>query len=263
MNVNTDASHPGGVNDSGSDPWLLAIFAAIALPSGWILLSIPLILDLPSEPFVLATLLFGLVVPALLLSRSDPTTSARELLRQAFRVPRPLTILLPALVAIPVLTWVGGRLVGADATIDGDLVVGLLVNVASSIVIVNLWEEMAWTGFVQRRAMARWGTITGSLLTAALFVGIHLPLAFDGNPAAGLAALVVAGIGLRLLVAGTWTWSGHSVIAVAVLHASFNASSELVDSDHDWIRYGVTVLAGLVVAAALVRGRGRGSPGTA
>ncbi len=45
-------------------------------------------------------------------------------------------------------------------------------------IIINIGEEIAWTGFVQRRAMARWGLLGGSLVTALLFAGIHLPLAF-------------------------------------------------------------------------------------
>jgi membrane protease YdiL (CAAX protease family) len=233
----------------------LLVFAAIAVPSGWFFLSIPLLLDLPDAPFVLATLLLGLVLPALVLSRQDPATSARELLRSTFRRPRPVGVLVPALAVVPALTWVGARLAGAEQPLDTDLLVDLAVNIGSSLLIVNLWEEMAWTGFFQRRAMARWGTIAGSLVTAALFVGIHLPLAFHGNPLVGLAALVVSGIGMRFLVAGVWSWSARSTIAVAVLHASFNAAADVVDADHDWIRYVVTLTLGLLVLAALLSRR--------
>jgi membrane protease YdiL (CAAX protease family) len=229
----------------------LLVFAAVALPTGWLLLSLPLLLDAPTEPFVLATLLLGLLAPALWLSRRDP--GARALLRTAFRRPRPLAVLLPALLAVPTLTWLAAYAAGGAEPLDTALVAGLAVNVISSVVIVNLWEELAWTGFFQRRAMARWGTVTGSLVTAALFVGIHLPLALAGDPLLGLAALVVSGVGLRLLVAGTWSWSGRSVLAVAVLHASFNAASGLVEADHDWVRYAVTLVLGALAVPFLVR----------
>ena len=225
----------------------LLTFAAVAVLSGWAFLSVPLVIDLPDAPFVLATLVVGLVVPALALSRRDPATSARRLLRDTFRRPRPLGVLVPALLGVPALTWLGARLAGAEETVDAELLTGLATTSLSSLLIVNLWEEMAWTGFFQHRAMLRWGTVGGSLVTAALFVGIHLPLAFHGDPVVGLVALVVSGIGMRLVVAGLWRWSGRSTIAVAVLHASFNTSEGVVAADHDWIRYAVTAGLGLLV----------------
>ena len=42
-------------------------------------------------------------------------------------------------------------------------------------------------------------------------------------------------------------WSGRSILTVAILHASFNASSELVDADDAWVRYAVTLALGLLV----------------
>ena len=49
----------------------------------------------------------------------------------------------------------------------------------------SLWEETAWSGFVQRRLMNRHGLLVGSLLTAVPFGIIHLPLAFEGDGWAG------------------------------------------------------------------------------
>ena len=36
---------------------------------------------------------------------------------------------------------------------------------------------------------------------------------------------------------------------MALLHASFNVAADFVDTDHDWIRYTVTLLLGLLVLA--------------
>lgn len=96
--------------------------------------------------------------------------------------------------------------------LDADLAIGLAVNVVSSVLIVNLWEELARTGFLQRRATSRWGLAGGSLVAEALFAAIHLPLAFDGADGAD-----GSGVGLRLLVAGFDVWSGRSLLTVAVL----------------------------------------------
>ena len=108
--LSTNPTEPGAMTTMtttpirGLDTRALVPFVAVALPVGWVLLSIPLVADLPVEPFVLATLLLGLVAPALLLTRRDPETTIRALLRDCWRVPRPL-VLLPALLLIPVTTW--------------------------------------------------------------------------------------------------------------------------------------------------------------
>jgi membrane protease YdiL (CAAX protease family) len=143
--------------------------------------------------------------------------------------------------------------------------IGALVNVVSSVLIVNLWEEMVWQGFVQRRVTARWGFVRGALVTAAMFAGIHIALAFadvDGvaDVGRGFIALVVAGIGLRLLLGAVDLWSGRSLLTVAVVHASFNAAADFVDSDADWIRYAVVLLLGLGALAVVARRTARTGP---
>src|SRR3712207_4025497 len=45
----------------------------------------------------------------------------------------------------------------------------------------NLLEEMAWTGFVQTRLMARHGLLRGALLTAIPVFVIHVPLSYETN----------------------------------------------------------------------------------
>ena len=46
--------------------------SVVALPVGWVLLSIPLVVDVPLAPFILATLYLGLVLPAVVLTRRRP-----------------------------------------------------------------------------------------------------------------------------------------------------------------------------------------------
>ena len=237
----------------------LVTFTLVALPVGWVLLSIPLVTGLPLSPFILGTLYLGLVLPAAVLTRRDPHGSLRDLFRDAVRLPRPVWLLVPATLLIPGGTAAAGALLGADtglsASFLGDLA---LANVLSSLIIVNLWEEVAWAGFVQRRAMARWGLAGGSVVTALLFTGIHLPLAFYGADGAGavgynVATMVVAGIGLRLLIGTFDRWGRRSILALGLLHATFNASSELVDAGSDWVRYVVTLTLGLAALAAYRR----------
>ena len=135
-------------------------------------------------------------------------------------------------------------------TLLSDVAVALVLNA----VIINIWEEMVWTGFVQRRAMTRWGELHGSAFTALLFAGIHLPLAFDdahgaGDVLLGLAILIGTGVGLRLIISRLDLWSGRSLLTVGVLHAGFNTSADLVEPEYDWVRIAVTVVLGLAVVA--------------
>jgi hypothetical protein len=74
--------------------------------------------------------------------------------------------------------------------------------------------------------------------------------------------MVVAGIGLRLLIGAFDRWGRGSILALGLLHATFNASAELVGADSDWIRYVVTLALGLATLT-LYRRFGRGAAPTA
>ena len=236
---------------SGAAP--LLAFGAVAVPTGWMLLSVPLLTDLPVEPFVLLTNVFGLLLPALVLTRRAGA-STRALLRDTVRLPRPLAWLLPAVLLLSVVTWSVAALAGVEERVDDAVVASLAVNVASSVLIINLWEELAWAGFAQRRATALWGYPRGALAVAALFAGIHLPLAFydahtAGTVAFNVAALAGSAVGLRLLIGAFDDWTAGSLLTVALLHASFNVSGELLDVDHDWMRYAAVLVLGLLALA--------------
>lgn len=231
-------------------------FVAVALPVGWLLLSVPLVVDLPLEPFILATLLFGLVVPAFVLTRRQPGASVTGLLRDTVRIPRPVWLLVPAALLVPFVTGAVGAPFGADRAPT----TSLLIDVLSSLVIVNLWEEMVWAGYVQRRATGRWGLFGGAALTALLFTGVHLPMSLYGANGVGdvafnIGAMLVAGLGLRLLIGAFDGWTGGSILALGLLHATFNASGDLLVPGADWIRYVVTLGLGLAAYAVAVRTR--------
>jgi membrane protease YdiL (CAAX protease family) len=239
----------------------LITFAAVALPLGWLLLTPPVVLGLPMEPFVLAVNFLGLLAPALLLTwRRAGGAGVRALLGDAVRPPRPVWWIVAAAFALPVTVWTAASTVGGAQPFTGSLVTGFLFNLVSAALIINIWEETAWAGFVQRRAMARWGTVNGSLATVVLFAGIHAPLAFQGassvrDVARGFAILFATGIGLRLLVAAVDAWSAGSLLTIGVLHSAFNATGNLVQPEYDWIRMTVTVVAGVGAVTLLVRSR--------
>ena len=107
----------------------------------------------------------------------------------------------------------------------------------------SLWEETAWSGFVQMRLMERRGLLVGSMLTTIPFAMIHIPLAFETDGWAGTTwseacinwAFVLGAVPFLRYVAGVLLLdTGGSVLAVAVLHASFNASGALNVAPDGW-----------------------------
>lgn len=115
------------------------------------------------------------------------------------------------------------------------LVVGALTG--------NLWEETAWSGFVQGRLMSRHGLLAGSLLTAVPFFVIHLPLAFEAKGWEGTswndafttwALLLVSAPFFRYLIGTVLIDTGGSVLAAGLLHASFNAAGALSVTRGGW-----------------------------
>ena len=98
------------------------------------------------------------------------------------------------------------------------------------------------------------GSGRGALVTSVFFTAIHVPLSFagaDGPREIASNLLLVAGVaaGVRLLVARVDPWCGGSLLTVGVLHSSFNASENLLEADHSWVRIAVTIAVGIGVVA--------------
>ena len=124
---------PSESGDSGELRPLLQ-FAGIAVPVGWVLLTIPLLIDSAVEPFVLGTLLFGLVIPALVLTARSESSSVKGLLRDTIRVPRPLWLLVPAALLIP----------GSYSPIYHDLWFGNVMILMSAALVVGFRYSGTW-----------------------------------------------------------------------------------------------------------------------
>jgi membrane protease YdiL (CAAX protease family) len=165
------------------------------------------------------------------------------------------------LLAMPALTILVGAATGtlrqptggwgleALAYAFGTLVFGLLL--------ANAWEETAWAGFVQTRLQERHGLVGGSLLTAVPYFLIHIPLAVSaaGWPvtdfsatALNLTLLAAAAPFFRYLAGVLLVNTGGSVLAVGLLHASFNASGALSVVD-GWQYLPAMLAIALLVAA--------------
>ncbi len=220
----------------------------------------------PGAPFLLASLFLGLALPALIITHREAGGSAvRALLRDCVRLPSSWWWLLLAGFGLPVLTWTTGAALGGAQPLTWSLAAFYVWDLVTDALIINIWEEMAWTGFFQRRAASRWGVVGGALVTSVFFTAIHIPLAFAGADGAreivsNVILLAGVAIGVRLLIARVDPWSGRSLLTVGVLHSSFNASETLLDADHFWVRLAVTIAVGIGVVAFGSSRSARGAP---
>jgi membrane protease YdiL (CAAX protease family) len=233
----------------------LVLFAVVALGIGGPLLALSTLIE-PGAPFILAAVLAGLAIPALVLTYRDAGgDGVRALLRDCLRMPSAWWWLPVAGFALPCLTWTTAAMLGGAQPLTWSLLGYYVADLIIGAVVINIWEEMAWTGFAQRRAMARWGKTGGSLVTAVFFTGIHLPFGFDGAHSAAQVAsnvLLIAGVatGVRLLIGRVDAWTGRSLLTVGVLHSSFNATETLLDPGYDWVRIAVTIAVAVVLIAS-------------
>lgn len=143
------------------------------------------------------------------------------------------------LLAMPILTLALAVVTGtlqAPSGGWGKVAVTYVVFLLLIAITASIWEETAWAGFVQTRLMARSGLLWGSLLTSVPFLLIHLPLAYEAE---GWAAtswretflawgwLLAALPFFRYLAGMLLIDTRGSVLAVALMHASFNATGAM------------------------------------
>jgi len=187
--------------------------------------------EVPAQSFYVASTLVGLLLPALVLTRLvDGPEAVRVLWRRALRVRVGLGWYALAVVGLPVATiGIAVALLGpppGDLPPVGTLLVSaLVVPLVWTLVPNNLWEEVAWAGFVQTRLQARRGPVVAAVLTGVLFGLQHVALVAGNGLATGaflLGVLVLLAIPFRFLVGWVLNRSG-SLFLVGLIHAMGNA----------------------------------------
>jgi membrane protease YdiL (CAAX protease family) len=189
-------------------------------------------IDVVAQPFFIASTLVGLLLPAVVITRVvDGPAGVRALWRRALDVRVALGWYVLALLLVPALTiGTAVLLLGAPAAVPplGSLLVGaFLVPLAVTFLPNNLWEEVAWTGFVQARLQARRGPVLAALITAPLFALQHVALAAGNGPATAvllMSLLVVLAVPFRFLVGWVYNRTG-SLFLVGLIHAAGNAAA--------------------------------------
>jgi membrane protease YdiL (CAAX protease family) len=272
----TEAAQLTGANTGGIRGFArrrpVTLYLLIVLGIAWPAFVVPILLDFPLDPSkLLVTLVVMIGTATMVTSWREGRVGVRNLfsgvLRWRIGVGRYLLVLaaLPALTVL--VAWATGTFRAPTGGWPHEVAIYLLNTVVIGALILNLWEETAWSGFVQTRLMARHGLLVGSLLTALPFIGIHLPLAFEGDDvsvgsvALSLGALAGTALVLRYLIGTVLIDTGGSLLAVGLLHASFNNSQALsvLSADAWWQNIvALVVLTGLVTVYRRARGRSIG-----
>jgi membrane protease YdiL (CAAX protease family) len=235
-------------------------FAILAIAPTWALQFLSLAMGWDLMPAKIAEILILLGAATLVTAQHDGRSGVRRLYTVKWRIglPRFAVVLL----AMPALTLIIAAVAGSIRTPDGgwlsEVLGYLFLTLIWGAVLGNIWEETAWAGFAQTRLMERHGLVRGSLLTAIPFALIHLPLAFEEHGLSGTSGrdlaitwtvLILTAPVFRYLFGMTLLDTGGSVFAVAVLHASFNASQNLASVHGWWPAYVALPLLTLMTAA--------------
>lgn len=248
--VPVQTSEPGRGRGPASGPWsgLVAMvrrypvsaFLVWFFTVGQAIAFVPLIArwssgaDLPTEPFLLAATFVGLVLPTLVITWITDGPEGLQALRQ-----RTLNVWVPMhwyaclVVGVPlVIVALWAAVNGPPEQTAGSapwpiLAASFLLQLVVVFVTFNLWEELAWMGFVQARLQQRHGAIRAAVLTGPVFALGHISQVLDGSVAtvlATLALLVAVCIPFRALQALVYNRTG-SLVPVALVHAAANATA--------------------------------------
>jgi membrane protease YdiL (CAAX protease family) len=259
--------------------WFFTIGQAIAF--------IPLIAKwttgtgLPTEPFLLAATAVGLVLPTITITWVvDGEAGLKALLRRAVRLWFPARWYAFAVLGVPfTLVTIWAAVAGPPEQVGGSgaamaLAAGFVLQLVVVFVTFNLWEELAWMGFVQARLQERHGTIRAAVLTGPVFALGHISQVIEDSVATTLVTLILlvaVCIPFRALQTLVYNRT-DSLVPVALVHAAANATAAgslvgtgLLDRLYPGDGAGGLVFPALgalgLVAIAVTRGRlGRPSP---
>lgn len=196
----------------------------------------PLYLDtaVHDQVFITASTLIGLLLPVLVITRVvDGGEGLRALRNRTLRVRASLRLYLVGVLLMPFLAiGLAVVLLGAPdvptSTILSALGSAFLASLVVTLLLNNLWEEVAWMGFVQARLQGRHGAMRAALLTAPLFGLQHLALIAANDASVPemailLIAFILVVIPFRAFAGWLYNRSGGSLFLVGLVHAVSNA----------------------------------------
>lgn len=230
----------------------IAVFLSIAYAASAAIFAIPMLssaglgiidLELPGvAPFILLSAISLAVAAFVTTALAEGRAGVRELRRDVFRFRVHIgwyaaaLLLLPAAAIGAAVAFAGIEPIVALVTNPGVVLGTLVAGAVVAFLLVNWWEEAAWTGFVLHRLQPRSGPIRASIATTWLQAIVHLPLVFvaggvtDGRVPSEqipfyLVALFVLPISVRLVITWLYNATGRSVPIVGLYHAGLGVAT--------------------------------------
>ncbi|HJV14896.1 MAG TPA: type II CAAX endopeptidase family protein [Propionibacteriaceae bacterium] len=195
----------------------------------------------------------------------------RSLFRRAFHWRVNPGWWLTVLLGLPVLTVSLALLLGDQLrSIDvPSFLASQLMLLLVNFIVINLWEEVAWTGLFQTRLEERHNWLLAAVLTAIPFAAIHLPLQFFFDEPVTIASLAAAfgvylvlGLLVRPMLAVFRRGTSDSLLLVGLLHSVFNRTNNengiaatLLEGDGRQVAMLIAVVVLTVVTAVVIRSR--------
>ena len=230
----------------------LAAFLILSYAAAAVVFAVPLLssagigaidLDLPgATPFILVAA-FGLAGAAFVTTGlADGRDAVRDLRRRTFRFRVHPAWYALALLLLPVAALLSAvPFAGVDSIIElvtrPDVIFAtVLAGALVAFLLVNWWEEVAWTGFALHRLQGRIGPLAASVVTTWLQAIVHLPLVFvadgvtTGRVPVGeipvyLVALFILPIPVRIVLTWIYNASGRSLPIVGLYHAGLGVAT--------------------------------------
>ena len=233
--------------------------------------------ELSPKPFNLLAVIFGLTLSAYIVTRVTQGKEGIQELRRRYTHWRVgigwylLALFAPPLTALlGAVLWRGTAPLSAFADRWELLFTVFLPAALLNVVLINVFEEGGWQGFLLPRLQERWGPLVSSVMVAVAWAVFHVPLLFIVGGLSDerippdrywyyLAYLFVITPPVRVLVTWFWNSTRGSVLVVALLHGAWNTTSgdnftpAFVPGDTLWVWGVYAALA--VVVIALTRGR--------
>jgi uncharacterized protein len=267
----------------------LVAFLLILYPVSWVLF-LPALLgtegfgvigvNIPAQFGILLLTIFGLTGVAFVVTRiADGKSGTSSLRRHYYQFKAAPQWYVLALLGAPLLLLCMGLAIHGTSTFTpivrnaSQIPTAYLVNVVLIAILISVWEEGAWLGFVTARLQPRLGPLWASVVVAPLFGFIHFPLFFvtggliDNARPQGVHVieyafylLVFFSVPVRILMTWVYNSTRGSLPVVALLHASIDTTASgavllafFPAIDGRLLYVGIAIVAVVVVAAT--RGR--------
>jgi uncharacterized protein len=267
----------------------VAAFLLILYPVSWILF-LPSVLgksglgvlsvDIPAQVGILLVTIFGLTGVVYLGTRvADGKAGISALRRHYYQFHAAPQWYLIAVFGAPLLLLAvglasrGGSALSPFGSHAPAILTTYLLNVILIAILISVWEEGAWMGFMTARLQRRWGPVVASIVVAPCFGFVHFPLFLitgglidNARPQGAhvieyaVYLLVLFSVPVRIVITWAFNSTKGSLPVVALMHAAIDttASGAVLTTFYpgvDGRLLYVAIALVAVVVIALTRGR--------